>query len=83
MGDALKYDKQAALRVVKGMDDYEQDIVNATRSLGNDLKSSGWKDEKCSEFCEQLSVVIQDIKNSKMTINAYKNHLSQKIRELE
>ena len=31
MGDALKYDRQAALGVVKSMDDYEQDILNATR----------------------------------------------------
>lgn len=82
MGDGIKYDKQTALGVVRSMDTYEKEVLNATRHLNHDLNSSGWKDEKCREFCIQLSTVIQDIKSSKMTINAYKNHLSQKIREL-
>ena len=45
--------------------------------------SSGWKDKKHADFCKELSSVIQDIKNGVYTIREYKNHLNQKIQELE
>ena len=80
----MKYEKQAALRLVQSMKTFEDDIRFATRDIYSASKdSSGWKDKKHNDFCRELSSVIQDIKNGAYTIRDYKNHLSQKIQELE
>lgn len=80
----MKYNKEAALRVVQSMETYEDDIMTSTRDIYSASKdSSGWKDKKHADFCRELSSVIQDIKNGAYTIRDYKNHLNQKIQELE
>ena len=80
----MKYNKESALRVVQSMEIYENKIISSTRDIFNTSKdSSGWKDKKHGDFCRELSSVIQDIKNGAYTIRDYKNHLNQKIQELE
>ena len=80
----MKYDKAAALQVVRSMETYEDDIMSSTRDIYSASKdSSGWKDKKHADFCRELSSVIQDIKNGAYTIRDYKNHLNQKIQGLE
>lgn len=80
----MKYEKNAALQVVQSMKTYEDDIMSSTRNVYSASKdSSGWKDKKHADFCRELSSVIQDIKNGAYTIRDYKDHLEQKIKELE
>lgn len=79
----MKYDKAAAQQLVSNMKSYEDEIMSTTRDLYGATKDSGWKDAKHTDFCRVLSSVVQDIKNGAYTIRDYKEHLDQRIRELE
>ena len=79
----MRYEKEAALKVVADMKSYEEKILSTTQSMYDSARSSGWKDSKHSDFCNTLSSVIQDIKSGAYCIRDYGAHLSQKIKELE
>lgn len=79
----MRYEKEAALKVVDDMKSYEEKILRTTQILFDSARSLGWKDSKHLDFCKTLSSVIQDIKNGTYCIRDYGEHLSQKIQELE
>lgn len=79
----VRYDKSAAEKLVGDMQRYVEEIMSATRNLCNDSMSSDWKDTKYKEYLNVLSSLMGDIKSGACTVRDYKDHLSQKIKELE
>lgn len=79
----VRYDKSAAEKLVGDMQRYVEEIMSATRNLYNDSMSSDWKDTKYKEYLNTMASLMGDIKSGVCTVRDYKDHLSQKIKELE
>ena len=80
----LRYERDAALKVVANMKTYRGNIENAVSkavSVASDFSS--WRDNKHVEFCNAMSQLIGDIKKGADTISSYSEHLEKKIRQLE
>ncbi len=80
----LRYDKDSALRLTRDIDGYTDDVTKTINHLHRATSNTpDWRDKKYHEFNRMILSVFKDVSSSVHTLTAYKEHLEQKIRELE
>lgn len=82
---STRYDRESAHKLITDINNFNTDVLASSYRVMSyvDNDSDGWQDQQYDTFHENLSSVTDDIINSLFVLRDYRDHLSQKIKELD